>query len=93
MRFSVTSSAASLLAFTALLATGAVAKGQLGFALGVQNADGSCKSTKDFESDFDALKQVNSTTVRTYAASSCNSAANIIPAAKNKGFKVVLGVW
>lgn len=93
MRFSITSSAASLLAFTTLFASEALAKGQLGFSLGVQNSDSSCKSTPDFEADFDALKQVNSTTVRTYSASSCNCSTQIIPAAKNKGFKVVLGVW
>jgi exo-beta-1,3-glucanase (GH17 family) len=33
------------------------------------------------------------TLVRTYSASNCDTAKNIIPAAKAKGFKVVLGVW
>jgi len=31
--------------------------------------------------------------VRGYAASDCDYAKNILPAAKNKGFKVVLGIW
>lgn len=66
--------------------------GMLGFALGNQNADSSCKSTEDFKKDFDALKDL-STLVRTYSASNCDTAKNIIPAAKEKGFKVVLGVW
>ncbi|KAL1999387.1 hypothetical protein VTN02DRAFT_4585 [Thermoascus thermophilus] len=66
--------------------------GTLGFALGDKNADGSCKTTQDYEADFDALKGV-SNLVRTYSASDCNTAQNIIPAAKAKGFKVVLGVW
>lgn len=66
--------------------------GMLGFALGNQNADSSCKSTDDFKKDFDALKDL-STLVRTYSASNCDTAKNIIPAAKEKGFKVVLGVW
>ncbi|PYH95948.1 glycoside hydrolase [Aspergillus ellipticus CBS 707.79] len=68
------------------------ARGTLGLALGNQNADSSCKATADYEADFDALKSVT-TVVRTYSASNCNTAQNIIPAAKAKGFKVVLGVW
>lgn len=66
--------------------------GMLGFALGNQNADSSCKSTDDFKKDFDALKDL-STLVRIYSASNCETAKNIIPAAKEKDFKVVLGVW
>lgn len=34
-----------------------------------------------------------STIVRGYAASDCNAAQEILPAAKAKGFQVVLGVW
>lgn len=67
-------------------------RGLFGFALGNQNADGSCKATSDYKADFDALKDI-STLVRTYSASNCDTAKNIIPAAKEKGFKVVLGVW
>lgn len=68
------------------------AAGTLGFALGNKNPDGSCKSTQDYEADFDALKQ-HTTLVRTYSASDCDTAKNILPAARAKGFKVVLGVW
>jgi len=68
------------------------AVGNFGFSLGVQNPDGSCKSKSDFENDFDVL-QAHTKVVRTYSASNCFSAANIIPAAKSKGFKVVLGIW
>jgi glucan 1,3-beta-glucosidase len=68
------------------------AAGKFGFALGNQNADGSCKQQSDYEADFDALKPYT-TLVRIYSASSCNAASNIVPAAKNKSFKVVLGVW
>lgn len=67
-------------------------RGRLGFSIGVNNADGSCKATPDYEADFDALKPI-STLVRTYSSSNCDVAKNIIPAAQNKGFKVVLGVW
>ena len=66
--------------------------GLLGFALGNKNADGNCKVTDDYKADFDALKSV-ATLVRTYSSSDCDTAKNIIPAAKEKGFKVVLGVW
>ena len=68
------------------------AKGTLGFSLGDKNADGTCKSTSDYEADFDALKGL-STLVRTYSGTECKTPQNILPAAKNKGFKVVLGMW
>ena len=68
------------------------AAGTLGFALGFNNADGSCKSQQDYEDDFDALKGV-STIVRTYSSASCDGASTILPAAVAKGFKVVLGMW
>jgi len=70
------------------------AAGTLGFALGTKNADGSCKAQSDYEADFDAIAASSTATiVRGYAASDCNSAQNILPAAKSKGFKVVLGIW
>jgi len=68
------------------------ARGTLGFSLGDKNADGTCKSTSDYEADFDSLKGL-STIVRTYSGTECNTPQNILPAAKNKGFKVVLGIW
>ncbi|KAE8373027.1 hypothetical protein BDV26DRAFT_285472 [Aspergillus bertholletiae] len=68
------------------------ARGTLGLALGNKNPDGTCKSTSDYEADFDALKSLT-TLVRIYSANDCNTAVNIVPAAKNKQFKVVLGVW
>ncbi|KAF2171393.1 glycoside hydrolase family 17 protein [Zasmidium cellare ATCC 36951] len=82
--------AAALAAVPAALA----AKGQMGFALGTKKTDGSCKYQADYEADFDAI-QSNSgaTVVRGYSASDCNNAQYILPAAKSKGFKVVLGVW
>lgn len=67
-------------------------RGMLGFALGNKNPDGSCKAVDDYKADFDALKSI-STLVRIYSASNCDAAKNILPAAKDKGFKVVLGVW
>ncbi|KAK0273884.1 glycoside hydrolase 3 protein [Friedmanniomyces endolithicus] len=86
---------------TAILATLAVAaaptfaqKGNLGFALGTKKADGTCKYTQDYEDDFSAIRSASgSTLVRGYAASDCNCAQQILPAAKNKGFKVILGIW
>lgn len=68
------------------------ARGTLGFSLGDKNPDGSCKATSDYEADFDKLKDLT-TLVRTYSASECDTAQNILPAAKNKGFTVTLGIW
>lgn len=76
----------------AALPTAVIAKGNLGFSLGNQNPDSSCKSTDNYKKDFEALKSM-STLVRTYSASNCHTAENIVPAAKAKGGKVVLGVW
>ncbi|KAJ9647748.1 glycoside hydrolase 3 protein [Coniosporium apollinis] len=72
----------------------AAARGTLGFALGTKNADGSCKTTADYQADFDAIYAASgSTLVRGYSASDCDAAARILPAAASKGFKAVLGVW
>ncbi|KAI4720309.1 putative glucan 1,3-beta-glucosidase [Aureobasidium sp. EXF-10727] len=80
-----------VLAFSPLLVSSA---GTLGFALGDKKGDGSCKFQADYEADFDAIKSNSgSTIVRIYAASDCNTAQQILPAAKSKGFRVVLGVW
>lgn len=68
------------------------AAGTLGYSLGDKKPDGTCKSTTDYETDFDSMKGT-STLVRTYSSSDCNTAQNIIPACKSKGFKVILGVW
>lgn len=69
-------------------------KGTLGFALGTKKPNGTCKYQTDYEADFDAIFSASgSTLVRGYSASDCNCAQYILPAAKSKGFKVVLGVW
>lgn len=73
------------------------ARGTLGFSLGDKTADGKCKTTSDWEADFEDLKDLT-TLVRTYSATECDTAQNILPAAKNKStkdkkFKVVLGIW
>lgn len=68
------------------------AAGTLGFALGNTNPDGSCKSQDDYQSDLDALEGVTEI-VRTYTSDGCDTAKNLIPAAKSKGFQVMLGVW
>lgn len=68
------------------------AQGRLGFSIGDKNPDGNCKAVNDYEADFDALKSISSL-ARTYSSSNCDTAKNIVPAAKSKGFKVVLGVW
>ncbi|OJD38766.1 glucan-beta-glucosidase [Diplodia corticola] len=86
----------STLAPTALvLAPAAVsAAGTLGFSLGTKLADGTCKYQADYEKDFDAIAaNTGSKLVRGYSVSDCNFAQQILPAAKAKGFQVVLAVW
>lgn len=68
------------------------AKGSLGFALGDKKADGTCKFQVDYAADFATLKDT-SKIVRIYAANDCNTAKEILPAAKAAGFQVVLGIW
>lgn len=90
MRFS-TVAATALAASPAIVAA---AKGNMGFALGTKEPSGACKTQKDYELDFDAIKSNSGASiVRGYSASDCDSAKNILPAAKSKGFKVVLGIW
>ncbi|KAL9094306.1 MAG: hypothetical protein Q9165_003446 [Trypethelium subeluteriae] len=67
---------------------------QLGFALGTKLPSGACKYTSDYEKDFDAISaQSGSKIVRGYSASDCNFAQQILPAAQNRGFQVILGIW
>jgi glucan 1,3-beta-glucosidase len=83
----------TLLPLALAAGTAAASKnGTLGFALGNKNEGGKCKVQSDYETDFDTLKEVTSL-VRIYSASDCDTAKHIIPAAKAKNFKVVLGVW
>ncbi|KAL4766269.1 1,3-beta-glucanosyltransferase Bgt1 [Aspergillus foveolatus] len=83
---------AGIIALLAAAMPAVATRGTFGLALGNQNPDSSCKTTDDYKKDFDAIKHLT-TLVRTYSASDCDTAKNIIPAAKAKGFKVVLGVW
>ena len=90
MRFATNAAALALLSAPSLVS----AAGKLGFALGAKNPDGACKITADYEADFDALSsETDSKIVRIYAAGQCDSAAQILPAAKTMGFQVILGVW
>jgi glucan 1,3-beta-glucosidase len=89
MRFS-----AVAVALAAAPAIASAAKGNMGFALGTKLSGGECKTQKDYEQDFDAIKSNSGASiVRGYAASDCDMAKNALPAAKSKGFKVVLGIW
>ena len=68
------------------------AGGSLGFALGDKKADGTCKFQADYTADFATIGGT-SKLVRIYAASDCNTAQEILPAAKSAGFQVILGIW
>jgi len=70
------------------------AAGTLGFALGDKKADGTCKFQADYASDFSTISGDSSAKlVRVYAASDCNTAQQILPAAKAADFQVILGIW
>lgn len=92
MRFSTL--IATVLATATPAIVSAATKGTMGFALGTKMANGECKTQQDYEADFDAIKAASGLTlVRGYAASDCDMAKNAVPAAKAKGFKVMLGIW
>lgn len=91
MRFSA-AAATALAVAPAMVA----AAGQMGFALGTKNPDNSCKSKNDYLLDFDAITAATggkTKLVRGYAAADCKFASTVLPAAKEKGFKVLLGIW
>ncbi|KAF2870000.1 glucan 1,3-beta-glucosidase-like protein [Massariosphaeria phaeospora] len=90
MRFS----AAAVTALAAAPALVAAAKGTMGFSLGTKEPSGECKTQQDYEKDFDAISAASGAkTVRGYAAHDCDFAKNALPAAKAKGFQVILGIW
>lgn len=66
-----------------------------GFNIGANNADGSCKTTAQWTEAFNKLKGLpqHITSVRLYASSDCNTLANAVPAAKNTGVQILVGVW
>jgi glucan 1,3-beta-glucosidase len=77
----------------ALAAAEAVsAAGNFGYSLGAKKADGTCKFTQDYEDDFAVLAS-QTKLVRIYSVGDCNTAEQILPAAKAKGFQVILGLW
>jgi glucan 1,3-beta-glucosidase len=82
----------SLLALAAAGPALVAARGNLGFALGDKKADGTCKFQADYAADFSTLGST-SKLVRVYAASDCDTAKQILPAAKAAGFQVILGIW
>ncbi|KAF2739932.1 glucan 1,3-beta-glucosidase-like protein [Polyplosphaeria fusca] len=70
------------------------AAGSMGFALGTKEPDGKCKTQDDYKKDYDAISAASGAKmVRGYSASDCDFAKNALPAAKEKGFKVMLGIW
>lgn len=70
------------------------AGGIMGFAVGDKLASGECKQTTDWADDMKAISaDSGAKLVRIYAASDCDTAKNILPAAKSEGFQVVLGIW
>ncbi|KAF2857985.1 glycoside hydrolase family 17 protein [Piedraia hortae CBS 480.64] len=69
-----------------------------GFALGTKLPDVACKTTANYAANFEALTHTirpntDAKVVRTYSASECNSAAEILPGVREKGVRVVVWVW
>lgn len=60
--------------------------------MGVKDNSGNCKTTSEYESDFNNL-QSYSKIVKTYAVSDCNTLQNLGPAAEQAGFQLMLGIW
>lgn len=90
MRFSTLALAAAVAAVAS-----ASGSGSLGFAIGNKNEDGSCKKQADWEEDMKTISAVKAVDriLRTYSASDCDTAKELLPAAKKLGYKVLLGVW
>ncbi|ETN36586.1 uncharacterized protein HMPREF1541_08864 [Cyphellophora europaea CBS 101466] len=86
---------------TALLAAPAAvaARGTLGFAVGNTTPDNKCKTTSDYEKDFEAIKaNSEAKLIRTYSntdsfGNPCDTAGQILPAAKDAGLQVLVGMW
>lgn len=87
MRFGLIAALAASLPFTSAY--------WKGFNIGANNADGSCKTTAQWTDAFNKLKGLpqHITSVRLYASSDCNTLANAVPAAKNTGTQILVGVW
>ncbi|KAI9845310.1 MAG: glycoside hydrolase 3 protein [Sclerophora amabilis] len=71
------------------------ATGRLGLAIGTKLGDETstyCKTKSDYVKEFEAIKS-QTTLVRGYDASDCDFAREALPAAKQTGFKVILGIW
>ena len=66
-----------------------------GFNLAAQNADGSCKTQAQWQSQFQQLAALPGrfTSVRLYAASDCNTLALAVPAALASGVRILVGLW
>ncbi|KAL3424698.1 glucan 1,3-beta-glucosidase [Phlyctema vagabunda] len=58
-------------------------------------ADGACKTQADWEKDFTTMAALPGgfTSARLYASSDCNTLQNAVPAAKNTGTTLLVGVW
>ena len=86
---------------TALLVAPAavVARGTLGFAVGNTTPDNKCKVSDDYAKDFEAIKaNSEAKLIRTYSntdsfGNPCDTAGQILPAAKDAGLQVLVGMW
>lgn len=63
--------------------------------MGASNPDGSCKTTDDWTTAFNAMKNLPGgfDSVRLYASSDCGTLANAVPAAVATGIQILVGIW
>ncbi|EER35430.1 glucan 1,3-beta-glucosidase precursor [Candida tropicalis MYA-3404] len=75
-----------------LFVTAVQGMGDLGFNLGVQNNDGSCKTAEDYKSDLDVIKNY-AKVIKIFSVSNCDTLKILGPVAEEEGFQIQLGVW
>lgn len=70
-----------------------------GFNLGAQTTSNACKTTAQYQSEFEKIKNTYSTssatfdTIKIYSTSDCNALLTAVPAAQAAGVKLWAGVW
>jgi len=96
MKFSVACAVLAAIA-SSNMASAAPVVNQLmsGFNLGANLPNGACKSTADWEAEFNKIKSWDPAfnTVKLFSTADCWALANAVPAAKATGMKIWAGIW
>lgn len=84
------------LSTAALLAATLATAQKIGINMGANNPKtGACNTQADWERSFRTIKSWSPgfNSVRLFSTSDCNTLANAVPAARNTGMKLLVGVW